>query len=184
MEKHRSFNVLSEEVKYKNHWLMVSELATETDGQLGLYSVINRNNCVSIIIENHNKMILLVKQYRFPTRDYAWELPMGGIENGESECIAANREANEEVGININLQKINFFYPMPGLTKQKAYVYYGKIGEVETLKVKQYNEDIDEIVERRFFDFKEIQEMIKQREIVDGLTLSSLAILECWTKEI
>lgn len=179
MEKKRSFKVLSEEITYESRWLSVSELVTEKDGILGSYSVINKSDCVCIIIENDNTKILFVRQYRFPTREYAWELPMGGIERNETPEDAALRETCEEVGINVNLYKIGTFHPVPGLMQQQAYIYYGKIGKKETGEVEKYNDSIDEIVERRFFGFKEINEMIKTGEISDGLTLSSLKVLNC-----
>lgn len=177
MGKLRSFKVISEKTAYESHWLSVSELVTQKDGILGSYSIINRSDCVCIIIENYNERILLIRQFRFPTREYGWELPMGGVDNGETSNFAAIRETCEEVGINVNLKEIGIFHPMPGLTRQSAFIYYGKIDKKKTKEAEEYNNDIDEIVERRFFSFAEIKEMIRKGKISDGLTLSSLAVL-------
>lgn len=179
MVKKRNFKVLSEETKYQDQWLTVSELKTEKDGQTGSYSVVHKNDCVSVIIENHKKMILFLKQYRFPTEEYAWELPMGGIEDRELPEAAAKRETKEEVGIDVQLHNIGVFHSIPGLMKQNAYVYYGIIGEQETRDAQLYDEWIDEIVERKFFTYNEIHDMIRNHEISDGLTLSSLILLQC-----
>lgn len=178
MEQKRKFSVLEEKLVYKSKWLSISQLATETDNNgKGTYDVVNKADCVSIIIENQNDEILLVKSYRFPTRIYEWELPMGGVDADEPPDSTAKRELNEETGLDeVTLRKIGKFYPIPGLSSQLAYLYYGKIDKLASDIAKNYGEIMDEIVDRKFFSYSEVIEMIKEGNISDGLTLSSLAI--------
>lgn len=174
--KKRTFRILSEKIVYQSKWMSISKLVTETDQEkMGTYDVVNRADCVSIIVENSDQKVLFVKSYRFPARIYEWELPMGGIEVHESSDMAAVRELKEETGIeNTNLKKLGEFYPIPGLSAQRAHLYFGNISETNNDTKNTCSVDVDEIVERKYFDWTEIVKMIKHGEISDALTLGSL----------
>ena len=123
MKNNRRFNVLDRTIKYRNPWMTVWELQTETDEKKGIYGIIERADSSVAIIETEDNRILFLKQFRFPTGEYSWELPMGGIDSNESPISAAVRELEEETGITINLEKIGVFRPVPGLTPQRASVF-------------------------------------------------------------
>lgn len=176
MRTDRQFSVLDKVIKYKNPWMTVWELQTETDGKKGIYGIIERADSSVAIIETDDKRILFLKQFRFPTGEYSWELPMGGIDSNESPISAAVRELEEEAGITINLERIGTFRPVPGLTPQRASVFYGRIGGDDICKVEKYDEAVDEITDRRFLTREEIRIMISEGLITDGFTLSSLAL--------
>lgn len=175
----RNFKVTSKTVKYKNPWMTVIELATESEGKSGIYGVIEREDSAILVVESIDRKILLVKQYRYPTNSYSWELPMGGINEGELPLSGAIRELEEEAGCQVALTKIGEFHPVPGLTPQKAFVFYGQVSMDEIQKIHDYNQDIDEIIDRKFFSYDEIDSMIRNNEITDGFTLSSLSVWRC-----
>lgn len=53
MNHKRKFIVLEEKLVYQSEWLSISRLSTEADNnKKGTYDVVNRADCVSIIIEN------------------------------------------------------------------------------------------------------------------------------------
>lgn len=177
MSNKREFKVISETIKYQNQWMKVVELATITDGNEGIYGVVERSDSATIIVESPEKKILFVRQYRFPTKSYSWELPMGGLNKNELPIVGALRELEEETGYGIELKKIGEFKPVPGLTPQTAFVYYGEISDSDAKKINEFNQNTDEITDRRFFSKDEIKQMISSHEISDGFTLCSLAIM-------
>lgn len=174
----RVFKVLSKTVKYENPWMKVIEYETETDGQKGIYGVIERSDTAIIIAESADKKILFVNQYRYPIRENSWELPMGGLDEDETPAEGAIRELEEEVGCRVALEEIGAFYPAPGLTPQKAYVFYGKISKEEATKVLLVTEKVDEIVDKHFLSREQISLMLGEHKISDGFTLGALAILK------
>lgn len=72
-------------------------------------------NSVSAVIFNPQKTsVLLLKRRDIPV----WVLPGGGIEEGESPEEAALREAEEETGLKLQLErKIAFYSPQNQLTR-------------------------------------------------------------------
>ena len=103
---------------------------------------------------------------------------MGGLDVGEVPAEGAIRELEEETGCHVVLEKIGEFHPVPGLTSQKAYVFYGKISKEESNKATVFDETVDEIVDRCFLSRDEISLMLEEHKITDGFTLGALAILK------
>ena len=65
-----------------------------------LYKIANVLDTAAVVVFNYNNQILVLK--RGPTADWEpnrWNLPGGGIEDGESPHNAAIRECQEEAGI-------------------------------------------------------------------------------------
>jgi putative (di)nucleoside polyphosphate hydrolase len=89
--------------------------------------------CVSIIITRKNeggdREVLLVHK---PRKNDAWQIPQGGIEEGESIAEAAARELSEETGIHVppeafSLQTETYQYDYPeGFKRSQKPKYKGQ----------------------------------------------------------
>lgn len=71
-------------------------------------------NGVGLVLINSKKEVFVGK--RIDNKSDAWQMPQGGIEDGEDEDVAIFREAEEETGINKKYIKI--------LKKSDKYLYY------------------------------------------------------------
>jgi ADP-ribose pyrophosphatase len=172
----KKFEVTSKEIKYKSPWTTLEEYSIARDGIPGTYAVIKRSDASIVVASTSNGDVLLVKQYRFPIESYSWELPMGGIEDGEKPIEAASRELREETGLVAELLEVGSFRPVPGLSPQTAFVFSASIPEEKVAELGAFNDEIDEIVQRKIFSSREIHDMIESKHITDGYTISSLAL--------
>jgi ADP-ribose pyrophosphatase len=114
--------------------------------------------------------ILMVEQYRFTMNRTCWETPGGRIDPGESAAAAAGRELREESGH--TAEKFEFlgaYYPSGGSSNQVFNIFLAsgvkKVGELT---------DTNEVISLRWFTPIQVRDMIRQGEIVEGMTLTGL----------
>ncbi len=70
------------------------------DGRDGIYGVVHfANLAVGIVALDSHDRVLLVGQHRYPLDAYSWEIPEGGVPDGESALAGARRELLEETGV-------------------------------------------------------------------------------------
>ncbi len=126
---------------------------------------------VVVIVENQEREILMECNTRYPTGMTTWELPAGGIEEGESALDAAQREVQEETGYGTyGHEQVYVFYPLNGISNMRVHVVRCGAGH-STGKW-----DKNEVGAFRWFSHDEVQEMIGRREITDGFALIGLLL--------
>jgi 8-oxo-dGTP pyrophosphatase MutT (NUDIX family) len=113
--------------------------------------------------------VLMVSQFRYTTGVLSWEVPAGGINEGEDAATAAGREMREETGWEAReLQPLYRYHPSQGSSSQTFNLFVGR-------GLRQVGgHDPKEIHEVRFVDRGEIEAMLARNEIVDGLSLTAL----------
>jgi 8-oxo-dGTP pyrophosphatase MutT (NUDIX family) len=90
----------SRAVAYENAWITVfHDEVVRPDGSPGIYGVVHfRNSAVGIVAIDDQDRVALVAQHRYTLDHRSWEIPEGGVPDGESALTGAQRELREEAG--------------------------------------------------------------------------------------
>ena len=88
-------------VAYENAWITIwHDDVTRPDGAPGIYGVVHfANLAAGVLVIDDDDRVLLVGQHRYTLDAYSWEIPEGGVPDGESALDGARRELLEETGV-------------------------------------------------------------------------------------
>jgi 8-oxo-dGTP pyrophosphatase MutT (NUDIX family) len=165
------WHIHGETEAWGNRWLSVRKLDVEQpDGERIDYHAVRLKHVAAAVVIDADERVLLMWRHRFLTDRWAWELPMGLIEPGESPAEAAAREVEEETGWRVSgLEELVYSEPAAGIMDSAHHVFRAtsavRIGEPT-----ERNES-DRI---EWIPLTEVPAMIARREIVSGITLVGL----------
>lgn len=132
----------------------------------------NFNGAITVIAIRDDGKILIEKEYSYPPNQELFQFPGGGINIDEKPEIAVNRELMEEVKLKANnLKLLGWYYLNNRRSDKKLYVFLATRLKEEYLK-----EDETEKIDIVWKSEKEINEMIKNGEIVHPHFLAAWAI--------
>lgn len=134
---------------------------------------LSTKDAVVIIPRTKDGKIVLVRQIRPAVAEELLELPAGGIEKGEDPFQAAQRELAEETGYAAkDIKLVSSFYPSPGITSERMYMY---LAEVEEQKDQNLDDGEDIAVEE--YSLEQAWDLVNRGEIRDGKTIIGLSLL-------
>tara|TARA_B100002052_G_C15733299_1_gene529716 strand:+ start:66 stop:647 length:582 start_codon:yes stop_codon:yes gene_type:complete len=125
------------------------------------------------------KEIILIKQFRAGVisrynDDYLYEIVAGIIDNNEKPEETAKRECLEETGCEVNkIKTIQSYFPAPGSSESYYHLFLGEVNSFKGKRImglKSENEDI--LV--KAFKVDRVRKMLKNKQIINGLTLIAL----------
>lgn len=162
---------LGERKGFEGKFVQVSTFDVElSNGQKAIREVIKHPGGVVVVAKKDANTILMVKQYRYPIKQVALELPAGRLEKGEDPDLAIKRELEEETGyIAKTWKSLGHIFTTPGICDEKLYLYFAT-----DLEFKKQNPDEGEIIESFEYNIDEVFEMIKTGEISDAKTICAL----------
>jgi 8-oxo-dGTP pyrophosphatase MutT (NUDIX family) len=124
-------------------------------------------------VVNDRREVLMMWRHRFITDAWAWELPMGLIEDSESPDEAAAREVLEETGWQPGPMKtLIYAEPANGITDSQHYVFRSD-GATYVGPPTEKNES-DRI---EWIPLADVRGMIDRREVVSSGSLVGLLYL-------
>ena len=171
-ETSNPWTILSEEKKYSNRWIEVTEFdVLNPSGNKGIYGVVHfKNYAIGILPLDENMNTYLVGQYRFPLNEYSWEIPEGGCPLGEEKLEGAQRELLEETGLKAkHWQLILRMHLSNSVCDEEATIYVATgLSQHEAIP-----EETEQLVIKKL-PFDEAYDMVKRGEITDAMSVAAI----------
>ena len=119
------WTVHTERPLYDTPWVRLRSLEVEQpDGTRCDYHVVRLRDLAVTAAVDDAERVLMMWRHRFVTDTWAWELPMGLVEDGESPAEAAARELEEETGWRAgSLRPLVHAQPAAGITDSRHFVF-------------------------------------------------------------
>ncbi|MBD3748405.1 MAG: NUDIX hydrolase [Sphingobacteriales bacterium] len=172
MNEENPWKIKSSKSIYENPWIGLTEhQVLNPAGGEGIYGVVHfKNLAIGIIAIDEEDHIFLIGQYRFPLKQYSWELPEGGGMLTSNPLDAAKRELLEETGLvakewkevlrmhlsNSVSDELGIIYQANGFEQHPA-----EPEETEQLEIKR-------------IPFEEAYQMVMKGEITDSLSVAGI----------
>ena len=146
------------------------------DGSEGRLEMIRHVGASAVLpflggLSDQDPEVLLVRQYRYASDGYLYEVPAGlpaGPEESWEEC--AHRELEEETGMRAaTMSPLTRIYTTPGFTDEVIRLFVAS-----NLEPGEVSRDPDEFMEVVKISFSEALEMVRDGRIVDAKSIAAI----------
>jgi len=171
-EEKNTWKTLAIDKVYENSWIKVEEhKVINPSGGDGIYGTIHfKNKAIGIIPIDEKKYTYLVGQYRYPLKEYSWEIPMGGGALEIDILTSAQRELKEETGLTAKKwTKIARVHTSNSVTDEEGFIF---LAEDLTEGKTEFEETED--LKIKYISLKEAVEMVLNNEITDSISMIGL----------
>ena len=168
------WTVHGERPLYDTPWLRVRALDVEQpDGTRTEYHAVRLRNLAVLAAVDGRRRVLMMWRHRFLTDTWAWELPMGLVEDGESPARAAARELEEETGWRPgSVRELIYAEPAAGITDSRHHVF--RTDDARLVGPPTERNESDRV---EWIPLADLRALIARREIVSGATLVGVMAL-------
>ncbi|KIF00710.1 NUDIX hydrolase [Streptomyces sp. RSD-27] len=168
------WTIHGERTLYDTPWVRLRSLDVEQpDGSRTDYHVVRLRDLAVVAAVDEQQRVLMMWRHRFVTDTWAWELPMGLVEDGESPEIAAARELEEETGWRPEaVHALIYAEPAAGITDSRHFVF--RADGVRRIGEPTERNESDRL---EWIPLADIPGMIARGEIVSSATLVGLMAL-------
>jgi ADP-ribose pyrophosphatase len=159
----------SRRVGYENDWITIwHDEVTRPDGAPGVYGVVHfANLAAGVLALDDQDRVLLVGQHRYALDAYSWEIPEGGVPDGEAAIDGARRELLEETGVEAADWRELARVHLSNSVSDELAVLFVATGLTEGAATPDGTEDL----ERRWLPFDEVLAMTLDGRISDAMTV-------------
>ena len=157
---------------YANPWITVwHDEVDRPNGSPGIYGVVHfANLAVGVVVLDDEDRVVLVGQHRYTLDAYSWELPEGGVPDGESALEGARRELREETGVDADEWRELLRFHLSNSISDEAGVLFAARARSHGTATPEATEDLAV----RWVPFAETLAMIGRGEITDAMTIMGI----------
>lgn len=145
------------------------------DGSEGEQVLIHHPGAAAVVpvlsaLDGPDPQVLLIKQYRYATDGFLWEIPAGRLEPNEDPADCARRELLEETGCRCErLVPLTSIWTAPGFTNEKIHLF-----AAFDLTQGAHARESDEFMEVHALPLTKVLTLIRDGEISDAKTIAAL----------
>ncbi|AKQ46226.1 DNA mismatch repair protein MutT [Rufibacter radiotolerans] len=157
---------------YSNPWISVrEEQVINPGGGQGIYGIVSmKNKAIGIVPVDEEGNTWLVGQYRYPLKEYSWEIPMGGGPVEQDVLESAKRELKEETGFTAEeWTMIARLHTSNSVTDEEGFVF---LAEELTAGETEFEETEDIKIWK--LPLSEAVRMVMDNEITDAISVAGL----------
>jgi ADP-ribose pyrophosphatase len=139
-------------------------------GQEHVFYLIDSPDWVNVIPLTADGKVILVKQYRFGTKEFSLEIPGGMLDQGDTPEGAASRELLEETGYTGDKPiLLGIVHPNPAIHTNRCYTYLIK----NAIFANAPRQDSTEDIEVQCAPLSEIPQLIREGKITHALVIAA-----------
>jgi ADP-ribose diphosphatase len=167
----KKLKVLSKKVMYEGRVFGVRhDHVIEPNGVEAMRDVVTHPGSVVVLPVFANRSILLIRQFRYATGMFLWELVAGRKDPGETFLRAAHRELAEETGYTAKrMRKLMDVFPTPGFVTERMVIFLAA-----GLKEGNARPEEDEKIEQRVFTLSRAEQWIRAGKIRDAKSVAGI----------
>ena len=172
MSEQNPWTILESKKIYANKWISLTEhQVLNPSGGKGIYGEVHfKNYAIGIIAIDEQDHIYMVGQYRFPLKQYSWELPEGGGALDGNPLDAAKRELLEETGLVAqNWKELMRMHLSNSVSDELGIIYLA----TDFTQFEPEPEESEQLEVKRM-PFEDVYQMVIRGEITDSLTVSGI----------
>lgn len=146
------------------------------DGSTGEMEMIRHSGAAAVLPvagspDDEDPEVVLIRQYRYATDGYIYEVPAGRPDApGEDWELCARRELEEETGLRAGeMRRLTTIYTTPGFTDERIHLFLAT-GLEEGTQAR----DADEFMDVVRLPFSKVLEMVRDGEIVDAKSICAI----------
>lgn len=174
----RHWRVLKRSVAFSCPWYQIAreKIRLPTDRVIDYYYV-TIPPAVMVVPVTADRRVVLLRQYRYPTRSFSYELP-GGNTRGKAPLVTGKEELLQETGYRARRwTRLGRFHPYSGISDEVCFVYLAR--ELEPGRQRLEDREFIQVIT---MPIGEVYRRVERNRIQDGMTLASLLLARSYLK--
>ncbi len=140
------------------------------DGSTAVREYNRHPGAVCVVPVTEDNQVLMVRQYRYSTRQVMLEIPAGKLEKGETPLENCKRELKEETGAEgYSFITLGGYIGLCAYSDELVHMYMCRVKEMG-----EQNLDKDEFLTVEKIPFDTVVEMVLNNQIADGKTQAAI----------